>query len=195
MNEINWKMLIAPLVILFIFIGGIIGIVNWQKSKQGPEVGISVNLPEGQVQTSDNSITVSGKAQKGDKVSVNGRKTKVAGDGSFSQTVTLNQGDNKITVRDQRNGKDIQTVEREVNYTPAAPAQSPVPTPQAGSQAAQTQSSGGQPSAQLQTQTPSNLSTSGPADMILPVVGFGGIIIAISYYLKSKKKLALSLRK
>ena len=44
MNEVNWKMLIVPLVILFVFIGGIIGIVNWQKSQQGNSA-ITVNIP------------------------------------------------------------------------------------------------------------------------------------------------------
>ncbi len=197
MNEVNWKMLIAPIAILFIFIGGIIGIVNWQKSKQqAPQVGISVNLPEGQIQTSDKTINVSGKAQKGDKILVNGQETKVGGDGSFAQTVTLNKGDNKITIKDQRNGKDVQTLERDVNYTvAAAPEQAPTSTPQAGGQVVQPQGSQSQAPVQPQTQTPSNLSTSGPADVILPVVGFGGIIVAAGYYLKSKKKLALSLRK
>lgn len=197
MEDMNWKMLIMPIAILFIFVGGIIGIVNWEKSKNAPVESISVDLNEGLNQSTQKDITVNGKVKTGDKVFVNGQEVKVGKDGSYSKTVTLNEGDNKITIKDQRNGKDVQTLERTVTFTPQ-----PASQPAAGGQQQQGMG-GGQPQtsqpapsqSQPQAQTPSNLSTSGPADIAIPVVGFAGVILTAAYYFKSKKKLSMTLKK
>lgn len=192
MEDLNWKILIVPVIILFVFIGGIIGIVNWQKSKQDLPVVTTVNLPEGEVQSAEKDLTVSGKVDKGDKVFINDQEAKVEKDGSYSKVVTLNEGENKVVVKEKRNGKEVNTIERTVKYTapvaqtPAAPS---VQTPVAG------QPSAPAPAAPTAAQTPSNLSTSGPEEVIIPVVGMGGVVLVVALYLKSKKQLALNLRK
>lgn len=188
MEEFNWKMLIVPVLILFVFIGGIIGIVNWQNSKKVPQVGMSVNLPEGEVQSAEKEVIVSGKASKGDKVYVNGEEVKVEKDETFTKTVSLNDGSNKITIKQERNGKEVQTVERTVVYTaqasqPPAAETAPAPAPQSPAPAA------------VSPQVTADLATSGPEEIIIPVVGFGGIVLATVYYIRSRKKLHTSMRK
>ena len=207
MNEVNWKMLIVPVVILFVFIGGIIGIVNWQKSQQSNSA-ISVNIPEGAVQTTEKQTIVSGNVPAGSKVTVNGQETKVGEDGSYSATVSLNEGDNKIEIKSEKDGK-VSNITRSIKLIASstntvAPTTTSAPsgsqTPQAGSQPAQAPASGSAATPSTTSAAPqaagtSNLSTSGPADMILPVAGFTGIIVVAGYYLRSRKKLDSSLRK
>ncbi|MDO8507397.1 MAG: hypothetical protein Q7S53_02420 [bacterium] len=190
MEDLNWKMLIVPVIILFVFIGGIIGIVNWQKSKKELPVVTTVNLPEGEVQSAEKELTVSGKVSKGDEVFINDQEANVEKDGSYSKVVTLNEGENKIVVKEKRNGKEVSTIERTVKYT-APVAQTPA-TPSVQNPVV------GQPStpvAPTAMQAPSNLSTSGPEEVIIPVVGMGGVVLVVAFYFKSKKQLALNLRK
>ena len=200
-------MLIVPVVILFVFIGGIIGIVNWQKSQQSNSA-ISVNIPEGAVQTTEKQTIVSGNVPAGSKVTVNGQETKVGEDGSYSATVSLNKGDNKIEIKSEKDGK-VSNITRSIKLiagstNTAAPTTTSAPsgsqTPQAGSQPAQAPVSGSAATPSTTSAAPqaagtSNLSTSGPADMILPVAGFAGIIVVAGYYLRSRKKLLSSMKK
>lgn len=190
--EINWKMFIAPLLILFLFIGGIIGIINWQKSGQKTPT-VTVNLPEGTTDTTEKEIIVSGKVDEGNKVWVNGEETKVGDDGSYAKSVTLNAGDNKIEVKAENKAKKTVSTERTVKYTASAPVAPATPekpaTPTVQSAPAP------QASAPAATATPTNLSTSGPEEVIIPVVGAGGIVLVIVYYFKSRKQFASSIRK
>lgn len=190
MEDFNWKMLIVPVLILFVFIGGIIGIVNWQNSKKVPQVGMSVNLPEGEVQSAAKDVVVSGKAAKGDKVFVNDEEVKVENDETFTKTVSLNDGSNKITIKQERNGKEVQSVERTVIYT--APVAQP---PATNTQPATTPVAPSSAPAVVNPQTAGNLSTSGPEEIVIPVVGFSGIVLATVYYIRSRKKLHTSMRK
>lgn len=188
MEDLNWRMLIVPVIILFVFIGGIIGIVNWQKSKKTPPVVMTVNLPEGEVQSAGKDFTVNGKVNKGSKVFINNQEAKVEKDGSYSKTVTLNEGDNKIIVKEKKGKEEVGTIERTVKYTVPV-AQTPAAPPQV-STAPQSPAS-----TAVVPQTSSNLSTSGPEEVIIPIVGTGGVIFAVAFYFKSKKQLSLSLRK
>ena len=191
MNEINWKMLVVPVVILFVFIGGIIGIVNWQKSQQSNSA-ISVNIPEGAVQTTEKQTIVSGNVPAGSKVTVNGQEAKVGDDGAYSATVSLKEGDNKVEIKSVKDGK-TSTVTRSIKLIAqsagtSAPSTTTPPTTVAPQSGAVSTPAAPAPQA-------SNLSTSGPADMILPVAGFAGVVLVAGYYLKSKKKLGKSFRK
>ena len=189
MEDLNWKMLIVPVLILFVFIGGIIGIVNWQKSKQAPTVSaLTVNLPEGEVQSAEKELNVSGKVEKGNKVYINDEEAKVEKDGSYTKIITLNEGVNKIVVKEKKKGKDVATIERTVKYTAQAP-QKPVVNPEVP---AVPQSSA---PAVVSPQVPADLATSGPEEIIIPVVGAGGIVFAILFYRKSKKQLTATLRR
>lgn len=190
MEDINWKMLVAPLVVLFLFIGGIIGIVNWQKSRQetAPQGStITVNLPEGESQSTEKELTITGKVENDRDVFINDEEVKVERDGNFSKIVGLNEGDNKIVIKEKKDGQDVSVVERNVKYAPVASQ----PAPQTGPEA---QPAPASPAPQGMSQTPQDLATSGPEDFI-PIIGAGGIVIAVAYYLKSKKQLTLNLRK
>ncbi len=191
MNEINWKMLVVPVVILFVFIGGIIGIVNWQKSQQSNSA-ISVNIPEGAVQTTEKQTIVSGNVPAGSKVTVNGQEAKVGDDGAYSATVNLKEGENKIEIKSVKDGK-TSTVTRTIKLVAASAGTSAPPTTTPPTTVAPQSGAVSTPAAPAPQA--SNLSTSGPEDMILPVAGFAGIVIVAGYYLKSKKKLGKSLRK
>lgn len=190
MEEINWKMFVAPIIILFIFIGGIIGIVNWQKSKkqgEAPPVSeLTVNIPDGETESREKEFTISGKTKEGEKVVVNGSEVQTEKDGSYAKVITLNEGTNKIVVQSRKDGEVTETVERTVKYTPAS-----APAPQA--EQPQTPSASQTPAPA--NPAPSNLATSGPEEIIIPVVGAGGIILAIAYYRKSRKTLSTSLRR
>ncbi|MEK7447705.1 MAG: hypothetical protein AAB632_02845 [Patescibacteria group bacterium] len=188
MKNINWKALVVPVLILFVFIGGIIGIVNWQKSKQAtPTVSeLSINLPEGESQTTEKEISVSGKVKKGDKVTVNEAEVKVEKDGSYAKVVTLSEGSNKIIVKDTKNGKEVGSTERTVKYVAAA-----APKPQ---DAQPTPAQQGSAPAAVAPQASGELATSGPKETAA-VVGFGVLVLIGLLYLKSKKQLHLNLRK
>lgn len=191
MENINWKSLVVPVLILFVFIGGIIGIVNWQKSKSAPAVStLTVNLPEGETQTTEKELNVSGKVNKGDKVFVNDSEAKVEKDGSYTKVITLSDGVNKIVVLDKKNSKEIGRTERDVKYTaPATPAAS------SPAQSAQTTPAQQGPApASVAPQASGDLATSGPKE-VAAVAGFGGLVLIGLLYLKSKKHLHLSLRK
>ncbi len=191
MEDINWKMFVAPIIILFVFIGGIIGIVNWQKSKQeqAPVVNdLTVNLPEGEVQSGQKEITVNGSVSEGNQVFINGDEVQVNKEGSYTKTVVLDEGENKIEIQTRRDGEVVKTVERTVRYTAASPASEVVSTPSQGQPATS-------PSQAPVSPAPSSLATSGPEEVIIPIVGFGGVIVAVAYYARSKKQLTLNLRK
>ena len=194
--EINWKMFIAPLLILFVFIGGIIGIINWQRSAQ-KEPTLTVNLPEGTTTTTEKEVIVSGKADSGDKVWVNGEETKVGDDGSYSKSVTLKEGDNKVEVKAESQSKKTVTTERTVKYNAPAPVAAPVTPEKPNAPAVQTAPTLSTPKSSAPTAStpPSNLSTSGPEEIIIPVVGAGGIVLVMVYYFKSRKQFASSIRK
>lgn len=188
MNNVNWKMLVAPILILFVFVGGIIGIVNWQKSKQATPTDstLSVNLPEGETQTTEKEISVNGKVKKGDKVFVNDSEAKVEKDGSYSKIIPLSDGVNMIVVKDKKNDKEVGSIERSVKYTAAV-----APKPQE-TRSAPTQQSPAP--ATVSPQASGELATSGPKETAA-VVGFGVLVLISLLYLKSKKQLHLNLRK
>jgi hypothetical protein len=60
------------------------------------EVFLAVSWPEGEIH--GKSTVIRGKVQPGSIVSVNGRETEVRPDGSFTATVPLRAGENKVTV-------------------------------------------------------------------------------------------------
>ena len=190
MEDINWKMFVAPIVILFVFIGGIIGIVNWQKSKQeeAPVVEeFTVNLPEGEIQSEQKEIIVSGNANEADQVFINGSEVKIDSDGVYTKAVVLNEGKNTITIQSKKDGEETAFVERTVTYTLATPASETTSVPVEGQPV---------PSVPAPVSpTSSSLAASGPEEVIIPIIGFGGVIATVAYYTKSKKQLALNLRK
>lgn len=65
-----------------------------------------------------NQIIITGKTDSGANVSVNGNPVSVSGDGTFTATVTLDEGSNTITIVSEKDGAEA-TVKLNVEYTKA----------------------------------------------------------------------------
>lgn len=188
MEQPNWKMFILPIVILFVFIGGIIGIINWQKSKKVSFPTLTVDIDEKGLKVKDKNFTITGKTDPKNKVTVNTEEAEVEKDGNFSKPIVLKSGENEFGIKAENKGGQTTVLSRTVTYsTTPSRVQKPAAKPET-SESVQTGTANG-------VQTPSSLTTSGPEDFILPAVGFSGLVLMIAVYLKSKKQLANSLRK
>jgi len=183
MDQPNWKMFILPIVVLFVFIGGIIGIINWQKSKDTAFPTIQVNIDEKGAKVKEKNFTITGSTEKKNKLWINTDETTVDKDGSFSSSVILNPGKNVFSMKAENTSGKTTVLER--TLTLVAPANAKTPSRQ---KAVYTDPS-------TSVITGQNLSASGPEDAILPVLGFGGIVIAVVAYMKSRKQLVASMRK
>lgn len=183
MNQPNWKMFILPIVVLFIFIGGIIGIINWQKSKDAAFPTIKVNIEEKGTKTKNKNFTITGSTEKKNKLWINTDETAVEKDGSFSSPVVLSPGKNVFSMKAEDTKGQTTVLERTLTLVVPAKAKSStrqrVVYTNPGTSVISSQ----------------NLAVSGPEDAILPVLGFGGIVIATVVYMKSRRQLAESMRK
>lgn len=72
-----------------------------------------------------NKITVSGSTDPNNNVTVNGITVIVGNDGSFSTSVSLNGGDNNITIVATNSFNNTTRVKRKVTYLGASPTPSP----------------------------------------------------------------------
>lgn len=103
--------------------GGGDGESDDDKPGQGAEhaINLQVTSPaEGEV-TRERTITVSGSAKPGTKLTVNGMSVPVTpGSGSFSTTISLIEGENMIEIIG-RKGRNVQTVTRTVHLDSTAP--------------------------------------------------------------------------
>ena len=79
-----------------------------------PSLVLLQELPS---QTSTPTITVSGKAEAGAKVTINQRVTVVNGDGVFNHTMQLNPGENRIEIVASDAAENTRRIERTVTYT------------------------------------------------------------------------------
>jgi len=91
--------------------------VKISKDTTSPELGVNA-LDNAQV-TGSNTV-VSGKAEPGTTVTVNGVKTDVKPDGTWSATVTLQPGQNTVTVAATDQAGNVTTQTQTVAYTPSA---------------------------------------------------------------------------
>lgn len=76
---------------------------------------LAVTQPANGATVSNPSVTVAGKTKVGADVSVNDKDTVADGSGNFSATLTLDEGDNPITV--VANDADGNSVEQDLNVT------------------------------------------------------------------------------
>jgi hypothetical protein len=80
------------------------------------DTAAALDMPSGDRSTGKGTYTVTGKAEPGSRVSVNGRQATVAADGTFSIDVELKEGKNTITVVATDKAGNEQTKEFIVTY-------------------------------------------------------------------------------
>lgn len=81
---------------------------------------LSMDSLMGATVTGSNAV-VTGKAEPGSTVTVNGVKTTVNADGSWSTTVALKPGANTVTVASTDSAGNVTTKTETIQYTPSAP--------------------------------------------------------------------------
>ena len=80
---------------------------------------LSVNSPQGAQVTGSNTV-ISGKAEPGSTVTINGVKTTVASDGAWTATVALQTGQNTLAITATDAAGNVTTQTQTVAYTPTA---------------------------------------------------------------------------
>lgn len=83
------------------------------------EPSLEVNEPEdGKNIIGDRKITISGKTEKGVKVTVNGIQIIVDQEGNFQTNMSLNEGENAFTIKATDSSTNYTEIVRRVNFTP-----------------------------------------------------------------------------
>lgn len=83
-----------------------------------PQLDISSPEDNKEIKGGDKKVTVSGKTDPDNDVRINGAKAIVNSDGTFSTTVSLNDGDNLINIVASNSVGNSTSVDRKVKYTP-----------------------------------------------------------------------------
>jgi len=112
-KEINFSKFVVPMILLFLFIGTIFGIVNYQRTKNTEtyekpkeqdvvkdELKIIKKLePENTMETNSDTQEISGKLNgRRNKVTINGEKQKLDRGNTFKKEVALKEGENEIII-------------------------------------------------------------------------------------------------
>lgn len=81
---------------------------------------LTVNEPEDgkKIQGGDKKVKVSGKTDPGMKVYVNDSQVILGNDGNFATDISLNDGDNMISIKAQDDAQNTTEIQRTVNFTP-----------------------------------------------------------------------------
>lgn len=184
-EKITWKAFIVPLIILIVFVGVIIGVINWQKSKTEEDPSLTVNLPEEITETAQEEVTIDGKTDEGNKLWINNEAVEVNGDGNFSSVKGLNPGENQFEIKaETEGGKSIST--------------SRIITRTSGLETTTTTMIAVSAPEQIVTVEPVEeepLATSGPEDYLIPVFGVLAFIYAIRYWSRSRRSILNALKK
>lgn len=82
--------------------------------------GLTVNEPEDnkKIQEGDRKVKISGSTEIGAKILINGTQTIVDKDGKFSTDLSLNDGDNLISIKSRDLASNETEIQRKVTYTP-----------------------------------------------------------------------------
>lgn len=87
-------------------------------SSEKPKLELSEPADGQQIQGGDKKVSVSGKTDATSSLAINGNTVIINGDGNFSKTVDINEGDNVITVVATNLVGNTSQVERRVTYLP-----------------------------------------------------------------------------
>lgn len=86
-------------------------------SNDKPNLDVSSPSDGTQIKGGDKKVTVSGKTDPDDSVTVNGQTVIVQGDGSFSISVGINDGDNQVVIVTTNSVGNTTQVQRKVTYS------------------------------------------------------------------------------
>lgn len=106
MGPIGPKHVVIATILILVFIGTVVGIINYRQSQtENEKITIEVNNPhDNQTITGANTI-LDGKTTPGAKITVDGEEVLVDSKGNFSTLLTLKEGKNNINITAEKNGK------------------------------------------------------------------------------------------
>lgn len=182
LREIDPKKLILPVVFLIVFIGTVIGIINYQqkvRSQKNPTIEIT-KPGEGTI-LEDAQIVFEGKTTPDANVKVDGKEVTADSKGQFAAEVPLSEGENNISIAvTTKEGKEATATRKIVRAS-----KQPEPVVQ------QTQAA--QPQAEVLPATESDLSSAGPENFWIPEASVLSAIGAA--WAMSRKKLSKAFKK
>lgn len=79
---------------------------------------LEVTEPEDGKTSQDRKIKVSGKTEPGATLYINDQRTIMSDDGSFASEITLNEGENTLTIKVHDGAGNLTEIQRKVNYQP-----------------------------------------------------------------------------
>lgn len=91
-------------------------IISITLKKDAPLLEISEPTDGATIHSDSNKVNVVGKTDEGNSVTINGRFVIVASDGSFRSPVSLNEGENILTIVAADNAGNQTVVDRKVTY-------------------------------------------------------------------------------
>lgn len=118
---------IWPLLIILIVLGVAVGVINYQKTVVENKVpAVTVQTPADNTSITNDSVTITGKTDKGSKVTVNNKVVAVDKNGNFSAAVPLAGGANTVTiVTTSKYGKSNIVTKRVTRVIPTPIVQTP----------------------------------------------------------------------
>lgn len=87
-------------------------------NNEKPTLDVSQPTDNQQIQGGDKKITVSGKTDSENNITVNGNLVIVSSEGNFSTNVSINEGENTITITATNSVGNTTTITKKVTYTP-----------------------------------------------------------------------------
>jgi len=184
LSEIDPKKLIIPVIFLIVFIGTVIGIINYQqKIRSQKEPTIEIAKPEEGTILEDAQIVFEGKTTADAKVKVDGKDVTADSKGQFAAEIPLSEGENNINiVVTTKEGKEATATRKIIRATKQS--EPVVQQPQAAII---------QPQSEAPKTTESGLSSAGPENFWIPEAGIlSGILTA---WYGSKKRFKEVIRK
>lgn len=181
LRNLDTKKLLLPIIIFILFVGTVIGIINYQqKAKRERTPKLEISTPEDGRVFNEAQIVLEGNTYPDNKVQVNGENAAVDKDGKFNAEVPLKEGVNELSVVvENPTGKKAEkkiVVNRE-SVEPAEETPEISPGPTAPSAAA----------------TSEKLSSSGPENFWIPeILSLSG---AGAAWMTSRKNLKKTLKK
>lgn len=191
------KKIAVPLFLLFLLIGVVIGVVNFQKNRKAPEV--TITEPKEDITTESSELVVTGTTNSLENtVNVNGNPAEVSEDGSFQYKITLAEGENPIDVEAiSKGGKSTLASTNITRLVVKPPAPAPVsPNGGGGQQGVQEKSVLGgeaQKSPGTAGGPDGSLSTAGPKENAIVIIWI--LSIFLYYYQKSRSELNRSMKR
>lgn len=198
LSSIQPKQLVLPVIIFILFVGSVIGVINYQrKAKEQAVPKVEITKPAENAVVQEAQIVVEGKTNPDIDVLVNEKEVKSDSKGNFAAEVALEEGENTLVVIATNKSEKETAVERKVTRgaKQAAPqAQAPAqPAAEAGEEITEEPVAEEAPVQPAQPTAGADLSSSGPETLWLGESALMSLA-GVGYWV-SRKKFAKSLRK